>query len=129
MADLLVAEAKEGIEKWYEGKCRKCNLIEEAYEATDFFPYLGEKGRWLRFTAAVLRDSTGEPAGAIETLEDITEGRLPRKPSGQRAETLLPHRGVSHPGLRYRERPPGPLLEPRAGGTLGYQDRRHGRQK
>jgi len=76
MADLLVAEAKEGIEKWYEGKCRKSNLIEEAYEATDFFPYLGEKGRWLRFTAAALRDSTGEPVGAIETLEDITERKV-----------------------------------------------------
>jgi PAS domain S-box-containing protein len=76
MADLLVAEAKEGIEKWYEGKCRKSNLIDDAYEATDFFPYLGEKGRWLRFTASALRDSTGEPIGAIETLEDITERKV-----------------------------------------------------
>ncbi len=76
MADLLVAEAREGIEKWYEGKCRKCSLIEDAYEATDFFPYLGEKGRWLRFTAAALKDSSGEPIGAIETLEDITERKV-----------------------------------------------------
>lgn len=76
MADLLVAEAREGIEKWYEGKCRKSNLIDEAYEATDYFPYLGDKGRWLRFTASALRDVTGEPIGAIETLEDITERKV-----------------------------------------------------
>ena len=39
----------------------------------DFFPVLGEKGKWLRFTAAVIRDSSGDLIGAVETLEDITE--------------------------------------------------------
>lgn len=76
MADLLVDSATEKVSKWYSGKYRKSDLIEEAFEATDFFPDLGEGGRWLRFTAAVIRDSKGELVGAVETLEDITEQKL-----------------------------------------------------
>jgi len=77
MADLLVDSALEKIPQWYSGKYRKSDLIEDAYEATDFFPDLGEGGRWLRFTAAVIRDSKGELVGAVETLEDITEQKTP----------------------------------------------------
>ena len=73
LADLLVDADFEAIENWYAGKCRKSSLIEEAYEATDFFPELGDKGRWLRFTAALIRSAGGEVDGALETLEDITE--------------------------------------------------------
>jgi PAS domain S-box-containing protein len=76
MADLLVERATDKVSKWYSGKYRKSDLIEEAYEATDFFPDLGKSGRWLRFTAAVIRDSRGELVGAVETLEDITEQKL-----------------------------------------------------
>jgi len=76
MADLLVDSALEKIPKWYSGKYRKSDLIEEAYEATDFFSDLGKKGRWLRFTAAAIRDSRGDLVGAVETLEDITARKL-----------------------------------------------------
>lgn len=75
MADLLVAEAYEGIEPWYAGKYSKSKLVDEAYEAIDFFPALGKGGRWLRFTAAAVRDLKGTLVGAVETLEDITERR------------------------------------------------------
>ena len=73
MADLLVDSAAKNVSKWYSGKYRKFDITEDAYEATDFFPDLGKKGCWLRFTAAVIRDSHGELIGAVETLEDITE--------------------------------------------------------
>jgi PAS domain-containing protein len=73
MADLLVDSAAKNVSKWYSGKYRKFDIMEDAYEATDFFPDLGKKGCWLRFTAAVIRDSHGELIGAVETLEDITE--------------------------------------------------------
>jgi PAS domain S-box-containing protein len=76
MADLLVDGQSSKIAKWYEGKCSKSKLIDEAFEATDFFPDLGKTGRWLRFTAATIRDHQGQIAGAIETLEDITEQKL-----------------------------------------------------
>ncbi len=73
MADLLVDSALAKVPKWYSGKYQKSGLIEESYEATDFFPALGKNGRWLRFTAAAIRDSHGDLVGAVETLEDITE--------------------------------------------------------
>jgi PAS domain S-box-containing protein len=76
MADLLVDSVARNISKWYSGKYRKYDITEDAYEATDFFPELGKKGRWLRFTAAIIRDSQGELVGAVETLEDITDQKL-----------------------------------------------------
>jgi len=76
MADLLVDSALENVPKWYSGKYQKSDLIEDAYEATDFFPELGDSGRWLRFTAALIRDFQGELIGAVETLENITEQKL-----------------------------------------------------
>lgn len=73
LADLLVDQELEVIPRWYPDKYIKSSLIKEAYEASDFFPEMGESGKWLRFTAAVIRNSHGELIGAIETLEDITE--------------------------------------------------------
>ena len=73
MADLLVDESPEEIPKWYRSQYVQSKLIDEAYLGTDYFPALGEKGTWLRFTAAVIRDSGGKLIGAVETLEDITE--------------------------------------------------------
>jgi PAS domain S-box-containing protein len=73
MADLLVDEILEAIPRWYSGKYIKSKLIEGAYEAIDFFPELGDGGKWLHFTAASIRDSQGDLVGAIESLEDITE--------------------------------------------------------
>ena len=73
MADLLVDKYQKKISQWYSGKFIKSKLITGAYEATDFFPELGKKGRWLRFTAAVIRNSKGSVIGAVETLEDITQ--------------------------------------------------------
>ena len=72
MADLLVDEVIDNSPQWCEGKYIKSILIDGAYEATDFFPALGKKGRWLHFTAAAVRDSHGNLLGAVETLEDVT---------------------------------------------------------
>lgn len=73
LADLIIKGARDGeIEHFYRGKCRKSQLIEGAYEAEDYFPTIGNNGRWLFFTAAPLCDSNGQLLGAIETLQDIT---------------------------------------------------------
>jgi len=73
MADLIVdGQSDEVIEKYYGEIYQKSDLIEGAYEAEAFFPSLGEKGMWLFFTAAPLKNSDGEVIGAIETLQDIT---------------------------------------------------------
>ncbi len=75
LADLMVNQHIEDLDHWYPGRWRKSDLSDEAYEITDYFPHLGEKGKWLRCTAAVLRDGEGELFGSIETLEDITDRR------------------------------------------------------
>jgi signal transduction histidine kinase len=75
LADLLVDQALESIPQWYLDKYTKSRLVDEAYEATDFFPELGESGKWLHFTAAVIRDTHGNLVGAIETLDDVTDRR------------------------------------------------------
>jgi len=92
MADLLVDELPDKVPDWYVGKYNKSELIEDAYEATDFFPALGNGGKWLRFTAATLRDSKGRIIGAIETLKDITDFRIAGdalRESEQRLKTVL----------------------------------------
>ncbi len=74
MADLIVDGASyDAVEALYQGKFQKSSLIEGAYEAEDFFPALGSSGKWLQFTASPIRDSNGEIAGAVETLQDVSE--------------------------------------------------------
>jgi signal transduction histidine kinase len=76
MADLIVNEApEEEISRYYGDKYQKSVLMEWAYEAEDFFPDMGESGRWFFFTAALLRNHHGKITGAIETLQDFTERR------------------------------------------------------
>jgi len=73
LADILVDDDTAQIPLLYQGKYSASKFLEGAYEATDFFPELGENGKWLRFTAAAIRNSQGNLVGAIETLEDITD--------------------------------------------------------
>ncbi|MGO8878305.1 MAG: PAS domain S-box protein, partial [Desulfomonilaceae bacterium] len=47
MADLLIDEESYLVPDWYAGKYRKSKFIADAYEATDFFPTLGNDGKWL----------------------------------------------------------------------------------
>ncbi|KAA0874703.1 sensor domain-containing diguanylate cyclase [Nitrincola tapanii] len=73
MADLMLLEDPiSHLETLYAGRYRKSDLIENAVEASDYFPEIGG-GRWLSFTAAALYDAQGEVCGAIETLVDISE--------------------------------------------------------
>ncbi|MGM0442320.1 MAG: PAS domain-containing protein, partial [Elusimicrobiota bacterium] len=80
MADLIVEDAgKKEFEKYYENKYTKSPLMDNAYEAEDFFPDFGEEGRWIYFSAAPLRNSKGEKIGAIEILKDISERKQTEK--------------------------------------------------
>ncbi|MFA4859369.1 PAS domain S-box protein [Methanoregula sp.] len=72
MADLLVEGSFDKIPEWYAGKFHRSKYVEGAYEATDFFPNMGEHGIWLYFTASTIKDPQGTTIGAVETLEDIT---------------------------------------------------------
>jgi len=85
MADIIVEGGREpDVARFYENRYRRSAFNPEAFEAEDFFPHMGEHGRWLYFTAAPLRDAGGRIVGAIETLLDITE----RKEAEARAREL-----------------------------------------
>ncbi len=73
LADLIIDSASEDeIVYHYENKCQKSSLIDNGYEVEGFFPHLGSKGKWLFFTAAPVKDNSGNIIGAVETLQDIT---------------------------------------------------------
>ncbi|MCJ7593278.1 MAG: PAS domain S-box protein, partial [Desulfobacterales bacterium] len=73
MADLILDQVgEEVLSNYYGSDWRKSALIEGAYEVEEFFPQLGEKGKWLFFTAAPIKSPDGTIVGAIETLWDKT---------------------------------------------------------
>ena len=76
MADVIVDEMEEEeIDRYYGHSWRKSALIEGAYEAEEFFPHIGKKGKWLFFTASPIREADGKMVGSIETFWDTTERR------------------------------------------------------
>ncbi len=76
MADLILDGASPNeIEAYYGGRCKEPPLINGACEAEDFFPALGESGKWLHFTASPIKNEDLEIMGAVETLEDVTEAK------------------------------------------------------
>ncbi len=77
MADLIVYGVGESeMRKYYGDRGRISHLIEGAYETEDFYPHMGDGGRWLYFTAAPIRDPDGNISGAIETAWDTTDSKL-----------------------------------------------------
>ncbi|MCK6405043.1 MAG: diguanylate cyclase [Rhodocyclaceae bacterium] len=82
LADLVLDGADERtIAHYYGGRYRKSEMADGIYEIEDFFPNVGDQGRWLHFAAAPLRNEEGRMIGAIETLIDVSERK--------RAEALL----------------------------------------
>ena len=73
MADLVMEHDFKRLAEWYPGKFKKSELVEGACVIENFFPAMGEKGRWLRGTVSIIRDSDGNMIGVMEILEDITE--------------------------------------------------------
>lgn len=73
MADLILNDKINNSTSLYSGTVTKSKVLKDAYEVTQFFPDLGEKGKWFRITSACIRNSRGRIFGAMETLEDITD--------------------------------------------------------
>jgi PAS domain S-box-containing protein len=73
MADLLIDGSRDRIPEWYPDNYARSSLIEDAFEATDFFPRMGKDGVWLHFTAGLIKNRNGDIIGAVESLEDITD--------------------------------------------------------
>lgn len=89
MADLVISGAiEEKLSAHYQNSFRRSTIIPGAFEAEGFFPHMGEKGRWLYFTAAPIRDAHGNITGAIETLQDISERKRAEEALRQANERL-----------------------------------------
>lgn len=73
MADLIVDGGNnEAVEKFYTQKYRKSEVLDDAYEAEDYFPDMGN-GEWLSFTAAPILNANNEVIGAVETLIVVSD--------------------------------------------------------
>lgn len=93
MADLLVDGAPEStIRHYYRDYYQHFQVASGVYVAEGFFEALGEKGKWLFFTATPLKNEKGEIQGAIETLQDISDRKRAEqklKQSESRYRSLL----------------------------------------
>lgn len=73
MADLIIAGGhNQTIEQFYRDKYRKSSVLDNAYEAEDYFPAMGS-GEWLSFTAAPIFDKENNIVGAVETFVVISD--------------------------------------------------------
>ncbi|MRR54086.1 MAG: PAS domain S-box protein [Deltaproteobacteria bacterium] len=73
VADLLLDDLSEEIKTWYAGKYNESKFQEGIYQVTDFFPLMGESGKWIRFTSTLIKDSKGSTIGSMVAFEDLTE--------------------------------------------------------
>ncbi len=77
LADLIVSDTVEKTaQAYYHDKIRRSSLTPGSYEVEDFFPQLGESGRWLFFSASPLHNNLGQVVGAIEILQDVTQRKF-----------------------------------------------------
>jgi PAS domain S-box-containing protein len=72
LSDLLVDDEMDKIPEWFQDKFAKSIFINDAYEATEFFPHMGKGGKWFHFTAGLIKNRNGDIIGAVESVEDIT---------------------------------------------------------
>ncbi|WDP91769.1 MAG: PAS domain S-box protein [Desulfobacter sp.] len=77
MADLIIDNSSDNeIIEHYGVKYNRSPKSLDRFAATDFFPDLSPEGKWLYFTASPFNGSNGEMAGAVETLQDVTQEKL-----------------------------------------------------
>jgi len=76
LSDLIVDAAYDKIPELYPGIAYKSRLIEGAYEAVNFYPSVGERGKWLHLTISPVYDTRQNIIAALETFIDITDLKL-----------------------------------------------------
>ncbi len=76
LADLVLDGKYNEISERYKDICNPSPLIDNAWEATAYFPTFQSGPKWLYFTAAPLYALDGSIAGAVETLQDITAQKI-----------------------------------------------------
>jgi PAS domain S-box-containing protein len=76
LADLVINGADDETLRTYPDIASRSRLIEGAYEAINFFPSMGEQGKWLQLTASPVYDTGKNIIAVVETIIDITDLKL-----------------------------------------------------
>ncbi len=77
MADLIIERSSDAeIVEYYGLKYDRASKDKERFAATDFFQDICDRGKWLYFTASTFTNGNGTIAGAVETLQDVTEEKI-----------------------------------------------------
>lgn len=72
LCDIMVEnEVDVLLDEHYEGLYAPSPTVPGAFEVIDYYPHIGEAGKWIRSTAARLVDENGGIIGAVETFEDF----------------------------------------------------------
>jgi len=73
LCDLMVGDEVDVLlDEWYADLYSPSPTVPGAYEVIDFFPHIGDAGKWIMSTSARLVDEKGVTIGAIETFEDFS---------------------------------------------------------
>jgi DNA-binding response OmpR family regulator len=88
MADILVDGTMARVHELYSGKISESEVIPGTYEVIDFFPHLGENGRWMKVMAVPIKNEQGVLIGAVETIIDTTAIRIEETGLRQSYETI-----------------------------------------
>ncbi len=73
LSDLMIEDEVDILlNEWYGDLYLPSPTVPGAYEVIDFFPHIGEGGKWIKSTSSRLVDEKGATIGAIETFEDFT---------------------------------------------------------
>ncbi|MFA5331262.1 MAG: PAS domain-containing protein [Methanoregula sp.] len=73
IADLIIDGRYEDIFRLYPLISRKSQYLDDAWEGITFSTAHSEKGNWVHFTAAAIRDQSGKITHVVETMEDLVE--------------------------------------------------------
>ncbi|MDD1724303.1 MAG: PAS domain-containing protein [Methanospirillum sp.] len=77
LCDILIEDDVDlSLNRWYEGLYAPSPTVPGAYECIDFYPHIGEAGKWIRSTAARIVDEKGVTIGAVETFEDFSSQKM-----------------------------------------------------
>ena len=89
LADFIIDHNVGSFDTYYgEGRVRRSESIEGAYEAVKFFKHLSGKQRNLHFLAAPIFDEKGDVVAAIETFLDVSKEMELSRNLQEYAETL-----------------------------------------
>ena len=122
MADLIIDRSSDAqIVEHYGTKYDRSARSRGRFAATDFFKDMAGGGKWLYFTAATYHDKHGEIAGAVETLEDVTEEKTAERKTRELSRTyrkILEF--VPYPIVMYDNEGRVSYINPSFTGTFGW---------